>query len=117
MALAIAAAVAATVTVFGWPGPSRGSVVGRPGMPRPSAWLAAAPQSVMSSYSTPPEPAAYCVSGRPPAIVVTTAALGALDDRQLDAVVAHERAHLAGHHPQHRRRPAQPGCGLSRDCR
>jgi Zn-dependent protease with chaperone function len=45
------------------------------------------------------EPAAYCVSGRPPAIVVTTAALGALDDRQLDAVVAHERAHLAGHHP------------------
>jgi len=45
------------------------------------------------------ECAAYCVSGRPPAIVVTTAALGALDDRQLDAVVAHERAHLAGHHP------------------
>jgi len=45
------------------------------------------------------EPAAYCVSGRPPAIVVTTGALGALDERQLDAVVAHERAHLSGHHP------------------
>lgn len=45
------------------------------------------------------EPAAYCVSGRPPAIVVTTAALTALDARQLDAVVAHERAHLSGHHP------------------
>jgi len=45
-----------------------------------------------------PEPAAYCVSGRPPAIVVTTAAVGALDERQLHAVVAHERAHLSGHH-------------------
>jgi Zn-dependent protease with chaperone function len=45
------------------------------------------------------EPAAYCVSGRPPAIVVTTATLGALNERQLDAVVAHERAHLSGHHP------------------
>lgn len=44
------------------------------------------------------EPAAYCVSGRPPAIVVTSGALSALDDWQFDAVVAHERAHLAGHH-------------------
>jgi Zn-dependent protease with chaperone function len=46
-----------------------------------------------------PRPAAYCVSGRPPAIVVTTAALSALDEPQLAAVLAHERAHLAGHHP------------------
>lgn len=45
------------------------------------------------------KPAAYCVSGRPPAIVVTSAALAILDDGQLDAVLAHERAHLAGHHP------------------
>lgn len=45
-----------------------------------------------------PEPAAYCVVGRPPAIVVTTAALAALDGTQLAAVVAHERAHLDGHH-------------------
>ncbi len=44
-------------------------------------------------------PAAYCVSGRPPAIVVTSAAVAALDENQLGAVVAHERAHLAGHHP------------------
>jgi Zn-dependent protease with chaperone function len=43
-------------------------------------------------------PAAYCVPGRPPAIVVTTAALAALDDPELAAVLAHERAHLAGHH-------------------
>lgn len=44
------------------------------------------------------EPAAYCVAGRPPAIVVTTAALAALDGTQLAAVVAHERAHLDGRH-------------------
>lgn len=44
------------------------------------------------------EPAAYCVAGRPPAIVVTTAALAALDEAQLAAVVAHERAHLDGRH-------------------
>jgi Zn-dependent protease with chaperone function len=43
--------------------------------------------------------AAYCVSGRPPAIVVTSAALAALQEDQLCAVLAHERAHLAGHHP------------------
>jgi Zn-dependent protease with chaperone function/uncharacterized membrane protein len=42
--------------------------------------------------------AAYCVAGRPSAIVVTSAARDALDDRQLAAVLAHERAHLAGHH-------------------
>jgi Zn-dependent protease with chaperone function len=29
------------------------------------------------------QPAAYCVAGRPPAIVVTSAALAVLDDRQL----------------------------------
>ncbi|MBJ7341067.1 M56 family metallopeptidase [Mycolicibacterium sp.] len=44
------------------------------------------------------EPAAYSVAGRPPAIVVTTAALAALDGAQLAAVVAHERAHLDGRH-------------------
>lgn len=42
--------------------------------------------------------AAYCVAGRPPAIVVTTAVLSALDGRQLAAVLAHERAHLDGRH-------------------
>jgi Zn-dependent protease with chaperone function len=44
-------------------------------------------------------PAAYCVQGHPPTIVVTSAALAALDSDQLAAVLAHERAHLAGHHP------------------
>ncbi len=45
-----------------------------------------------------PEPAAYCVSGRPATIVLTTAALALLDPGQLAAVLAHERAHLAGRH-------------------
>jgi Zn-dependent protease with chaperone function len=45
-----------------------------------------------------PQRAAYCVAGRPNAIVVTSAALDALTDRHLQAVLAHERAHLAGRH-------------------
>jgi Zn-dependent protease with chaperone function len=46
-----------------------------------------------------PRPAAYCVAGRPAAIVVTSGALTVLDPPQLRAVLAHERAHLAhGHH-------------------
>ncbi|HEY3878422.1 MAG TPA: M56 family metallopeptidase [Trebonia sp.] len=45
-----------------------------------------------------PRPAAYCVAGRPAAIVVTSAALAVLGPGQLSAVLAHERAHLAGGH-------------------
>lgn len=45
-----------------------------------------------------PERMAYCVAGRPDVIVVTTSALNALGPRELDAVLAHERAHLAGRH-------------------
>jgi len=45
-----------------------------------------------------PRPAAYCVAGRPAAIVVTAGALSVLDQAQLAAVLAHERAHLAGRH-------------------
>ena len=46
-----------------------------------------------------PRPAAYCVAGRPAAIVVTSGALAVLDPPQLAAVLAHEHAHLAhGHH-------------------
>ncbi|MBP2452359.1 M56 family metallopeptidase [Mycolicibacterium lutetiense] len=41
---------------------------------------------------------AYCVAGNPPAIVVTSSAVAALDPRELAAVLAHERAHLDGHH-------------------
>jgi Zn-dependent protease with chaperone function len=45
-------------------------------------------------------PAAYCVAGRPRAIVVTTAAIATLEDDQLAAVLAHEQAHLRGRHHQ-----------------
>ncbi len=47
-----------------------------------------------------PQRAAYCVAGRPHTIVITSAALAALDERHLAAVIEHERAHLAGHHHQ-----------------
>jgi Zn-dependent protease with chaperone function len=45
-----------------------------------------------------PRPAAYCVAGRPPVIVVTRGTLDVLDHAQLGAVLAHERAHLSGRH-------------------
>ena len=45
-----------------------------------------------------PRPAAYCVAGRPAAIVVTSGALAVLDPPQLRAVLAHENAHLAHRH-------------------
>jgi Zn-dependent protease with chaperone function len=44
------------------------------------------------------QPAAYCVPGRPAAIVLTSGALAVLGPAQLRAVLAHERAHLAGRH-------------------
>src|SRR5580692_11709704 len=44
------------------------------------------------------QPAAYCVAGRHPTVILTTGAVQALDSGQLDAVLAHERAHLAGRH-------------------
>lgn len=40
----------------------------------------------------------YCLPGRPGAIVITRGALAALDEAQLAAVLAHERAHLTGRH-------------------
>jgi Zn-dependent protease with chaperone function len=45
-----------------------------------------------------PQPAVYCVPGRPATIVLTTGALAVLGPTQLLAVLAHERAHLAGRH-------------------
>ncbi len=45
-----------------------------------------------------PTRAAYCLPGRPHTIVVTTAVIEALTDRELAAVLAHERAHLHEHH-------------------
>ena len=44
------------------------------------------------------QPAAYCVAGPHPTVILTTAALQSLDRDQLTAVLAHEQAHLASHH-------------------
>ena len=44
------------------------------------------------------EPTAYCVPGREPEIVLTRGALQRLSPAELDAVVAHELAHLRGRH-------------------
>lgn len=43
-------------------------------------------------------PAAYCLPGRRRLVVITTGALAALDAAELDAVLAHERAHLTARH-------------------
>ncbi|QLY29001.1 M56 family metallopeptidase [Nocardia huaxiensis] len=44
------------------------------------------------------EPAAYCVAGKTHTVVLSRSVLAALDGRHLEAVLAHERAHLAGRH-------------------
>jgi Zn-dependent protease with chaperone function len=56
------------------------------------------PGAGMTVVLDAPQPAAYCVPGRPPAIVLTSGALAVLGPGQLTAVLAHERAHLAGRH-------------------
>jgi Zn-dependent protease with chaperone function len=45
-----------------------------------------------------PVPAAYCVPGRRGRVVMTDSAVQVLAADQVDAVVAHERAHLSGRH-------------------
>lgn len=45
-----------------------------------------------------PEPAAWCLPGQGRPVVLTSAAVQALDGTQLSAVMAHERAHQRGHH-------------------
>ncbi|RRR99406.1 M56 family metallopeptidase [Glycomyces terrestris] len=43
-------------------------------------------------------PGAYCIPGKGGLVAVTSGTLALLDRPQLDAVLAHERAHLAGRH-------------------
>jgi Zn-dependent protease with chaperone function len=51
--------------------------------------------AVLVEYS---EPVAYCVGGRRPMVVLSTGALDVLEPAELQAVLAHERAHLSGRH-------------------
>lgn len=46
-------------------------------------------------------PDAYALPGRPGRVVVTAGLLRALDPREREALLAHERAHLAGRHHLH----------------
>ena len=46
------------------------------------------------------DPAVYCLPGRPGLVVCTSAALDRLDTDELEAVLAHEQAHLRGRHHQ-----------------
>ena len=45
-----------------------------------------------------PAPVAFCIPGAHPMLVLSSGMVAELDDGQLAAVVAHERAHLAEHH-------------------
>jgi Zn-dependent protease with chaperone function len=44
------------------------------------------------------QPVAYCLPGRHRCVVLSTGTLNCLDEDQLRAVIAHERAHLRGRH-------------------
>lgn len=52
-------------------------------------------RATVLTYDTP---AAYCLPGRRSRVVVSDAAVRVLDPEQLDAVLEHERAHIAGRH-------------------
>ncbi|GAB3586902.1 M56 family metallopeptidase [Calidifontibacter terrae] len=62
------------------------------------------PDERLAALDTPvrilphPTPTAYCVPGSNHRVVLTRGALRALDDHQLAAVLAHERAHLRQRH-------------------
>ena len=45
-----------------------------------------------------PAPVAFCIPGARPLLVLSSGMVAELDDAQLAAVVAHERAHLGEHH-------------------
>ena len=83
-----------------------GRAAGRAGAPaRPDRPAGRRPQPALGAVLLDhPAPAAYCVAGRQPTVVLTTGTLRALTPVQLHAVLAHEHAHLAGHH--HRLRAA-----------
>ena len=64
-----------------------------------TAWLVGRPEPALGAVLVEhSQPAAYCVAGRHPTVILTTAALQALAPGQLDAVLAHEQAHLTWRH-------------------
>jgi len=103
-ALLVGHAIAGRAAGVAGPGPAAGAQV--PAASGPAARSAEPAGTVVGGAGRArtvmlddPRPAAYCVAGRPAAIVVTSGALAVLDPPQLSAVLAHESAHLAhGHH-------------------
>jgi Zn-dependent protease with chaperone function len=87
-------AQAARITGRGLPGYEAAALVG--GAPGTAAYSPPAGAAVVVLDA--PEPAAYCLPGRPATIVLSSGALALLQPAQLAAVLAHERAHLAGRH-------------------
>jgi Zn-dependent protease with chaperone function len=81
---------------------ARGLLAERRGHRTHAAFLAAAgrPDPAMRALIIDDDaPAAYCLpSGRRRVVVVTAGALARLTPRQMQAVLAHERAHLRGRH-------------------
>jgi Zn-dependent protease with chaperone function len=64
-----------------------------------AAWIVGRPTDHPNTVVVDADrPAAYCVIGRPNAIVLTSAAMQSLNRSELKAVLAHEEAHIAGHH-------------------
>ncbi|BCJ36009.1 hypothetical protein Athai_35120 [Actinocatenispora thailandica] len=74
-------------------------LVGRPLRPGPATGSAAGhPAERDSLVLDHPAPAAYCLPGGTPRVVLTSGAVELFDDEELAAVLAHERAHLAERH-------------------
>ncbi len=101
-ALLVGRAIAGTITETGAgaagtvPGSAaKGPAAGAPAAAGTAGGTGGGARTVMLDD---PRPAAYCVAGRPAAIVVTSGALAVLDPPQLRAVLAHENAHLAHRH-------------------
>ncbi|MGY5885120.1 M48 family metalloprotease [Modestobacter lacusdianchii] len=59
---------------------------------------AAAPVEDETLLLDHPAPVAFCIPGARPLLVLSSGMVAELDQAQLDAVVAHERAHLREHH-------------------
>ncbi|GIL27525.1 M56 family metallopeptidase [Actinocatenispora comari] len=71
-------------------------LVGRPLRPGPATGTGSAQRE--SLVLDHPAPAAYCLPGGTPRVVLTSGAVELFDDEELAAVLAHERAHLAERH-------------------
>jgi Zn-dependent protease with chaperone function len=71
-------------------------LVGRPLPPGPATGTGSGERE--SLVLDHPAPAAYCLPGGTPRVVLTSGAVELFDDEELAAVLAHERAHLAERH-------------------